>query len=98
MGISKNLPTHILMRLSGHTTERIFRSYFSTLKEELVEFASPLFDEVSNEDDKGVVKKKPSVFVGDTDGLDELKKLKSLYEGGFISKEMWDSKVNKILN
>jgi integrase len=98
MGISKNLPTHILMRLSGHTTERIFRSYFSTLKEELVEFASPLFDEVSNEDDKGVVKKKPSVSVGDTDGLDELKKLKSLYEGGFISKEMWDSKVNKILN
>ena len=36
--------------MSGHTTERIFRSYFSTLNEELVEFASPLFDEVSKDD------------------------------------------------
>ena len=36
--------------MSGHTTERIFRSYFSTLNEELVEFASPLFDKVSKDD------------------------------------------------
>ena len=97
MGISKNLPTHVLMRLSGHTTERIFRSYFSTLNEELVEFASPLFDEVSKDDgnviDKPITKKDDS---GDTIQL--LKKLKEQYDSGLISKEIWDERVRTIIS
>ena len=96
MGISKNLPTHILMRLSGHTTEKIFRSYFSTLNEELVEFASPLFDEVNNE--RNEEKQIPQQLDKDDDKVRLLKEVKQHYDSGFISKEVWDERVRKILS
>lgn len=96
MGISKNLPTHVLMRLSGHTTEKIFRSYFSTLNEELVEFASPLFDEVNNE--RIEEKETPQQLDKDDDKVRLLKEVKQHYDSGFISKEVWDERVRKILS
>ena len=42
-GIENKIPTHILMSMSGHTTEKVFRKYFSTTSKELGEEGSKLF-------------------------------------------------------
>jgi len=42
-GINNNLPYHIIMSMSGHSNESVFRGYFSTTEDELKEGGSKMF-------------------------------------------------------
>ena len=42
-GINNNLPYHIIMSMSGHSNEKVFRGYFSTTEDELKEGGSKMF-------------------------------------------------------
>lgn len=42
-GINNNLPYHIIMSMSGHSSEQIFRGYFNTTEEELKVGGSKMF-------------------------------------------------------
>ena len=42
-GIENKIPTHVMMSMSGHSTERVYHQYFSTTSSELDEEGRKLF-------------------------------------------------------
>ena len=94
-GVENKIPTHILMSMSGHTTEKVFRKYFSTTTKELGEEGKKMFTYDLIEKTEGV---KQSGKSDNIDSLEEeLKRLKSLFEKGLIPKDIYDKKVTGLL-
>jgi len=99
-GLENKVPTHILMSMSGHTTEKVFRKYFSTTTKELGEEGSKMFSYDLLE--KQVEEVKPREIEKElepinTSKIDKLKELKLLFEEGLIPKEIYLAKVNELI-
>jgi integrase len=101
-GLENKVPTHVLMSMSGHTTEKVFRRYFSTTVKELGEEGGKLFSfDLSDDTDKekglnGGVKEK-NVEVATDNKIEKLKELKSLFENGLIPQEVYFEKVRELI-
>jgi len=97
-GLENKIPTHVLMSMSGHTTEKVFRKYFSTTVKELGEEGSKLFSFDMADDNIGLKKGKelPAVDNGDLK-LVELERLKTYYERGLLPEELYFEKIRKLL-
>ena len=91
-GINSNLPYHIIRSMSGHTSDKVFQSYFSTLDEERDDGMKKMFQfRVSNQKEKSVV---PQV----TSNLEnELRKLKDLYDKNLIPEKVYQEKVSLLI-
>jgi integrase len=88
-GIESNIPIHVIMSMSGHTSEKVFRNYFSTTKSELDYHGSKLFsyqlsDKIESSLDNSSIES-------------DLLKLKSLYDKGLIPKSFYDDKIEEYL-
>lgn len=99
-GLENKIPTHILMSMSGHTTEKVFRKYFSTTTKELGEEGSKMFSYDLLE--KQVEEKSPSGMVKEQElinnlKIDKLKELKFLFDEGLIPKEIYLEKVKELI-
>ena len=86
--------------MSGHTTEKVFRKYFSTTTKELGEEGSKMFSYDLLE--KQVEEVKPREIEKElepinTSKIDKLKELKLLFEEGLIPKEIYLAKVNELI-
>lgn len=91
-GVENNIPTHVLMSMSGHTTERVFRKYFSTTKKELDKEGQKMFSMDLNENEIQTKEK------FETSNLEnELKKLKVLYEKGLVPESIYLKRVSKLI-
>jgi len=78
--------------MSGHTTERVFRKYFSTTKKELDKEGQKMFSMDLNE--TGIQTKEKF----ETSNLEsELKKLKILFEKGLIPESIYLERVSKLV-
>jgi len=71
-GINNNLPYHIIMSMSGHSNEKVFRKYFSTTEDELKDGGSKMFS----------LNIEPKKEVRKDEGVDELTKLISEMDEG----------------
>jgi integrase len=71
-GINNNLPYHIIMSMSGHSNEKVFRGYFSTTEDELKDGGSKMFS----------LNIEPTKEVWKDEGVDELTKLISEMDEG----------------
>ena len=80
------------MSMSGHTTERVFRKYFSTTKKELDREGQKMFSMDLNETEIQTNEK------FETSNLEsELKKLKVLYEKGLLPESIYLKRVSKLI-
>jgi integrase len=91
-GINNNIPYHVIMSMSGHTSEKVFQGYFSTIDEELDKTGKMMFS-ITNEVPK-TEEKKVSV---DSDLKTKLSQLKSLFEEGLITKDVYEMKVGELI-
>lgn len=95
-GLDSGIKPRILMELSGHTTEKVFKRYFDTLPREIDEEGRKLFSydlengTNSKDEVKPIPKNKKSIE-------DELIRLKSLYEKGLIPKEVYIQKTSDLV-
>ena len=94
-GIENKIPIHILMTMSGHTTEKVFRKYFSTTTKELDNEGKKMFTfnlggETQNEEPKIQDNSNPSLE-------NQLKQLKTLFDKGLIPEEVYIKKVSELL-
>jgi integrase len=99
-GLENKIPTHILMSMSGHTTEKVFRKYFSTTTKELGEEGSKLFSyDLSDSVEEDVKPKKvvEELELMNTSKINKLKELKLLFEEGLIPKEIYLEKVKELI-
>jgi hypothetical protein len=95
-GIENKIPTHILMSMSGHTTEKVFRKYFSTTTKELGEEGSKLFSYDLIDVVEPIPVKSDSENIPQTK-IEKLKELKLLFDEGLIPNEVYLDKVRELL-
>ena len=91
-GINNNIPYHIIMSMSGHSDEKVFQGYFSTIDEELDKSGKMMFS-ITNEEPIEVQNTEPKK----TDLQSELQKLKDLFEKGLIPQSVYEKKVEELL-
>lgn len=99
-GVNSNLPFHVIKSMSGHTSDKVFQGYFQTLDEEKEEGMSKMFQFHVNEMET-VDKRLPTTKNTGSNissGLKiKLSQLKSLFEEGLITKEIYEIKVRELI-
>lgn len=93
-GIENKIPTHIMMSMSGHSTEKVFRRYFSTTTTELDNEGKKMFSLKLSESNK---EKNNSEIQTPTTIEQELLMLKEYFNKGLIPIEIYNSKVDEVL-
>jgi integrase len=93
-GIESNIPVHIVMSMSGHSSEKVFRNYFSTTENELKTHGSKLFSFDLNEGDT-TTKENP---FSNKELESQLETLKSLFEKGLIPISVYEKKVTDLID
>ena len=89
-GIENKIPTHVMMSMSGHSTERVYHQYFSTTSSELDEEGRKLFSlELYQKENK------KSHDQGSLEN--QLLELKSLFEKGLIPEDIYLKKVSRLV-
>jgi len=97
-GLESGVPPRILMELSGHTTEKVFKRYFDTLQRELDEEGRKLFSfDLDVPQGKNTVKKSKSIKQEEVSLEEELTELKNLYDRGLIPESIYNQKVSDLL-
>lgn len=91
-GVENNIPTHVLMSMSGHTTEKVFRKYFSTTTKELDSEGQKMFTMNLNEN-----KTQTNDVPKGSDLEQDLKKLKDLFEKGLIPESVYIKSISKLV-
>ena len=89
-GIENKIPTHVMMSMSGHSTERVYHQYFSTTSSELDEEGRKLFSLELNQ-------KKDEKFNNQDSLENRLLELKSLFEKGLIPEDIYLKKVSRLV-
>ena len=89
-GIENKIPTHVMMSMSGHSTERVYHQYFSTTSSELDKEGRKLFSlELYQKENK------KSHDQGSLEN--QLLELKSLFEKGLIPEDIYLKKVSRLV-
>ena len=104
-GLNSGVQPRILMELSGHTTEKVFKRYFDTLSEEIDKEGKKMFDLNVLEIDNSMFDKIKSLLGDDnnvnktstSDSESKLRELKSHFEKGLIPKEIYIEMINNLI-
>lgn len=101
-GLDSGIPPRILMELSGHTTEKVFKRYYDTLTEEIDEEGKKMFLTFfpTKKDRKSPKPKKISVepqILTETERKRKLMELKSLFEEGLLPEGIYHQKVSDLI-
>jgi integrase len=86
-GVNSNLPYHIIRSMSGHTDDKVFKSYFNTLTEEIERGMEKMFvfDLKRASPNEELISQ--SNFETATDGPTNLTKYRAWLEQGLISRD-----------
>ncbi len=98
-GLDSGIKPRVLMELSGHTTEKVFKRYYDTLPRELDEEGRKLFsfdlkgkEKIENENNQSSL-----VGKGETSNRErKLKELKLDFEQGNLTKEIYYELVREV--
>ncbi len=94
-GLNSGLPRHVIMEMSGHSTEKEFSKYFSVIESER-EKVSSLFSYDLNPSEEPQVS--PPTTLPHQDLNDKLVQLKSLLDKGLIPEELYKQKILELLS
>ena len=86
-GIENKIPTHVMMSMSGHSTEKVYHQYFSTTSAELDEEGRKLFSLELNNKNNDI----PNSL------KDKLSELKLLFEKGLIPESIYLKKISELV-
>tara|TARA_R110000764_G_C11013502_1_gene383519 strand:- start:964 stop:2565 length:1602 start_codon:yes stop_codon:yes gene_type:complete len=105
-GLNSGVQPRVLMELSGHTTEKVFKRYYDTLTEEIDEEGMKMFDINVLEIDQIKLDKMKSLLSDDkevdikntnSDIEGKLTELKSLFDKGLIPEEVYHKKITDLI-
>lgn len=95
--IERGTPIRTIMKMTGHTTYKVFDGYYEVIDKDILEVNDDLYSQNLKEDynpSKKVSKPKQT----STSGVEnELKVLHEFYEKGILPKNIYEKKVEKIL-
>ena len=92
-GLNSGLPRHLIMEMSGHSTEKEFGKYYSVIDSEREKMSSLFSFDLLTTNEK---KEEPKSI--NEDLTSKLFKIKELFEQGLIPKDIYDQKVSDLLN
>ena len=78
----------LIMKMTGHRSQKVFDGYYEILEKDIEGLNRNIYKKTSSEKQKSNGENSLEV---------ELKKLKTLYDKGFILKDMYDKKVSDLL-
>ena len=93
-GLNSGLPRHVIMEMSGHSTEKEFNKYFSVIESER-EKVSSLFSYDLNPSEDIQVVTQPTLPSNELN--DKLIRLKELFDNGLIPEDIYRIKVIETL-
>ena len=97
--IEKGTPVHTIKSMTGHNSTRVFEKYFSIIKSDRMksmDYGYTLdsgFSTIKTENKKS----KPSVGLNE-EKKEQLKELKVSLDMGWITQEIWEEEVKKVLS
>ena len=94
-GLNSGLPRHVIMEMSGHSTEKEFNKYFSVIESER-EKVSSLFSYDLNPSEDIQVVTQPTLPSNELN--DKLIRLKELFDNGLIPEDLYKQKVSELLS
>ena len=95
--IERGTPIRTIMKMTGHTTQKVFDGYYSVLDKDIMSVNDDLYSQTLKEDYNSqdeVSKPKNKVS---TDVENELKRLQEFYEKGILPQKIYEKKVEQIL-
>ena len=95
--IERGTPIRTIMKMTGHTTQKVFDGYYSVLDKDIMSVNDDLYSQTLKEDynsQEEVSKPKNKVS---TDVENELKRLQEFYEKGILPQKIYEKKVEQIL-
>jgi hypothetical protein len=93
-GLNSGLPRHVIMEMSGHSTEKEFNKYFSVIESEREKVSSLFSYDLNPSEDIQVV---PQPKLPSNDLNDKLIQLKMLFDNGLIPEDIYRIKVIETL-
>ena len=94
-GLNSGLPRHVIMEMSGHSTEKEFNKYFSVIESEREKVSSLFSYDLNPSEDVQVVPQPP---LPSNDLNDKLIRLKGLFDNGLIPEDLYKQKVTELLS
>ena len=95
--IERGTPIRTIMKMTGHTTQKVFDGYYSVLDKDIMSVNDDLYSQTLKEDynsQEEVSKPKNKVS---TDVENELKRLQEFYEKGILPQKIYEKKVEQVL-
>ena len=95
--IERGTPIRTIMKMTGHTTQKVLDGYYSVLDKDIMSVNDDLYSQTLKEDYNSqdeVSKPKNKVS---TDVENELKRLQEFYEKGILPQKIYEKKVEQIL-
>ena len=95
--IERGTPIRTIMKMTGHTTQKVFDGYYSVLDKDIMSVNDDLYSQTLKEEynsQEEVSKPKNKVS---TDVENELKRLQEFYEKGILPQKIYEKKVEQIL-
>ena len=95
--IERGTPIRTIMKMTGHTTQKVFDGYYSVLDKDIMSVNDDLYSQTLKEDynsQEEVSKPKNKIS---TDVENELKRLQEFYEKGILPQKIYEKKVEQIL-
>lgn len=94
--IERGTPIRTIMKMTGHSSQKVFDGYYSVLDKDILSVNDDLYSQTLkvdyNSSEKGSEEDKPS-----SDIENELKRLQEFYDKGILPENIYQKKVEKLI-
>lgn len=94
--IERGTPIRTIMKMTGHTTYKVFDGYYEVIDKDILEVNDDLYSQNLKEDYNSSNEVSEGEFLS-TEDENKLKRLHEVFERGGIPKHIYEKKVEKIL-
>lgn len=94
--IERGTPIRTIMKMSGHTSQKVFDGYYSVLDKDILSVNDDLYSQSLKEDYNSQETLKPKNEVSQN-VEEELKRLQEFFEKGILPQKLYEKKVEQIL-
>ena len=97
--IERGTPIRTIMKMTGHTTQKVFDGYYSVLDKDIMSLNDDLYSQNLNEDyNTPNTTKKTSKSNFEPELEEQLKRLFEFYDKGILPSKLYEEKVRQLIN